>query len=374
MNQSGGSREPFVDREAVVAAVRVLADPDQVVEVRALDAVVGSGRPLTFSGYFNDPCKLAEAISSIRSASGIYTTMNAIEPTLIARCFNKIKVAGKNATTSDHCVVRRRWLLVDGDPERVTGIASSDAEHQASLAFVGRIRDWLTEQGWPDPVLADSGNGGHALYCIDLPPDDGGLIERCLRALGRRWDTDEVQVDKTVFNPARIVRLYGCLNGKGDPDAAELGRPQRRAKLLNVPDHIKVVPLEKLEALAAMYDQQGLTEASEPATSSGEFDIDSWIREHGLATDGPLPWSDGGRCWELATCLWNPDHVGSAYIVELANGKIGAGCHHNSCSDKDWHALRDVVEPGWREQKKAKKRESKRSAGGGIIKRLADRI
>ena len=28
---------------------------------------------------------------------------------------------------------------------------------------------------------------------------------------------------------------------------------------------------------------------------------------------------------------------------------MSAGCHHDGCADKDWHSLRDLVEPGWRD-------------------------
>jgi P4 family phage/plasmid primase-like protien len=33
--------------------------------------------------------------------------------------------------------------------------------------------------------------------------------------------------------------------------------------------------------------------------------------------------------------------------VRLASGAIAAGCHHNGCQGNDWHALRDLYEPGW---------------------------
>src|SRR4029453_10678280 len=235
---------------------------------------------------------------------------------------------------------------------RAAGIAASDSEHRAALALAEQARDWLTEQGFPLPAFCDSGNGGHLLYRVEIPGDDAGLVEQCLKVMARRWDTDAVHVDVTVFNPARIVRLYGCLNGKGDPEAAVIGRPHRRARLLHVPDGIDVASRERLVALAAMYDQ-----AKPSATDDFEaarvcaFDIEEWIREHELKVTGPEPWKDGGRCWEFESCPWNSDHIRSAYIVELQGGNIGAGCHHNSCADKDWHALRDVVEPGWWEQK-----------------------
>jgi hypothetical protein len=53
-------------------------------------------------------------------------------------------------------------------------------------------------------------------------------------------------------------------------------------------------------------------------------------------------------------CPWNSDHTHrSAYIVQLANGAIEAGCHHNGCHGKGWHDLRDLVQPGWRERRRA---------------------
>src|SRR5262245_61488528 len=57
----------------------------------------------------------------------------------------------------------------------------------------------------------------------------------------------------------------------------------------------------------------------------------------------------GGSRWVLNPCPWNSDHTSrAAFIVQFPNGAIAAGCHHNGCAGKDWHALRDVYEPGWR--------------------------
>lgn len=82
----------------------------------------------------------------------------------------------------------------------------------------------------------------------------------------------------------------------------------------------------------------------------GSFDLEAWIAEHGLDVIGPKPWGDSRR-WLFHICPWNDDHQnGSAYLLQFASGAIVAGCHHNGCSGKDWHALRDMVEPGWRNQ------------------------
>ncbi len=98
-----------------------------VTELRALN-VGGQG---TVSGYFDDHEKLAHAAAVYSGkASGIYFTLNPVNPDLLARAVNCCKKYAKN-TTKDADIVRRRWLLVDLDPKRPAGISSTDAEHQA---------------------------------------------------------------------------------------------------------------------------------------------------------------------------------------------------------------------------------------------------
>ena len=50
----------------------------------------------------------------------------------------------------------------------------------------------------------------------DLPADDGGIVERILKALASRFDTDAVTIDTAVFNPSRITKVYGTVAKKGD--------------------------------------------------------------------------------------------------------------------------------------------------------------
>ncbi len=167
------------------------------------------------------------------------------------------------------------------------------------------------------------------------------------------------KVDTTTHNPARILKLYGTIAAKGDstPD-----RPHRLAKLLSVPETAEVVPRDKLEALAAL--APAVKPAAQPNTPvrapEGQFDLDRWIAEHKLDVTGPEPWQ-GGRRWVFRVCPWDAAHTNrSAYIVQHASGAISAGCHHNGCADRDWHALRDVVEPGWRDR-----RSTRRTSGAG---------
>ncbi len=213
---------------------RLLIAPDQVVELRALDVKRG-GRPHTEAGFFDadhlvDMAKAALLVS--RFAKGVYFTLNPLRPDLLARRCNRIDWAAEGELAKDKDVLGRRWLLLDADPVRDPLVSATDAEKAEAHDVVMAVREFLRGRSWPDPILADSGNGGHLYYRIDLPTDDGGLVERLLKALAGRFDTDRVKIDQKVYNPARICKLPGTWARKGDHTAS---RPHRRARLLEVP-------------------------------------------------------------------------------------------------------------------------------------------
>jgi len=321
--------------------------------LRALDAATpGWPRPHTVAGYFDDWAKLATAAVKLQ-ARGIYVTLNPVQPALLARAHNRVRDLGAgDAATGDADIVARRWLPVDCDPARPAGISASAAEHELALARARAIRDHLREQGWPEPVLADSGNGGHLLYRIDLPAADAGLVARVLRSLAFLCEDEGVLLDQTVANPARIWKLYGTVARKGD-DTPE--RPHRLARLLEAPETFVPVSRALLEALAAVPPAEPPSAATTfgrtGSAGKGEFDLAAWISDHGLAVEGPRKWgAQGAERWIFPVCPWNPAHRRSAYIVRFASGALAAGCHHNSCRGHDWHALRDLVEPGWQER------------------------
>jgi hypothetical protein len=188
-----------------------------VTELRALNVVERTYRsPHVVSGYFDDIERLAAAACEIEQASGIYVIPNPVRPALLARASNRTRPITRDPLTGDTDVAHRHWLLIDLDPQRPAGISATDDEHSAALQCAREIRTALREHGWPEPVLADSGNGAHLLYRIDLPTNDGGLVKRVLAALAFRFDDASVKVDLTTHNPARIWKLYGTPARKGD--------------------------------------------------------------------------------------------------------------------------------------------------------------
>ncbi len=319
-------------------AAGVLA-PDGVVEVRAL------ADGATHSGYFDDHealARAAEALDADPGVAGIYVTLNTVNPALLARRANRIKMrlSRKDATTADTDILRRRWLPVDIDPVRPSGVSSTDTEHAAALDAAGRIAAYLAEQGFGEPLRADSGNGAHLLYRVDLPNDDAAteLIKGILVTLDALFSNETITVDTANYNAARIWKLYGTLSRKGDSTQE---RPHRRAKILSVPPEIGVVPLERLQHLAELLPR----DEPAPRRKAG-IDLASWLAEHGLAVRSTRPWQ-GGTLYVLAECPFSSAHKDGAFAIQFANGAIFAGCHHASCGGgaQRWPELRAMYEP-----------------------------
>src|SRR5687768_8406748 len=77
-----------------------------------------------------------------------------------------------------------------------------------------------------------------------------------------------------------------------------------------------------------------------------EFDLDGWIRDHGVPVKWSGAWNRDGYRYILEECPWNGHADNSAYIVQGAGGWIAAGCQHNSCQGLGWRELREHYEPG----------------------------
>lgn len=235
------------DESEIRRALAILA-PAGVFEIRAPKTRQNSRYEATTAGYFDNPDDAVKAVAKLSGhAPGIYVTINPVDPALLARAANRLDPRAKH-TTNDAEITARRWLLLDFDPVRPAGISSNDAEHTAALERALVVCGWLNSQGWPAPVYADSGNGAHLLYKIDLANDADSktLIEAVLKTLASRFDDERVKIDTGVFNASRISKIYGTQACKGDPLP---DRPHRMAHILESPETPSPVDLEHLHAL-----------------------------------------------------------------------------------------------------------------------------
>ena len=331
-----------VDKQTIETALKLWFRKDNVFEVRVLDAVSSDWmRPHMESGYFDYDhiADAADAIGRLRSYRGAYATVNPVNPDLLARACNRLRGITREATTADADVIVRRWLLIDCDPKRVSGVSSSDSEHEAALSMACKIRDGLAASGWPDPIMQDSGNGAQLMYRISLPVADGGLVQRCIAGIATASD-DKVTVDLSVFNPARIWRIPGTMNCKGDDIPS---RPHRMARILSFPEKTGVVTPEQMEEAASWKNTPVATETTGEVS---EFDLDAWIAKFCPELGQPQIWKDG-RKWVFPVCPFNDAHRNrSVVLIQQENGAVAFRCHHNSCTGNDWHKLRKLREPG----------------------------
>ena len=347
---------PLCEPGEIARALAVLIAPGAAFEIRILDAR-RRGRnwqPKVTFGYFDDPAQVAPALSALQlaAAKGVYITLNPIDSTLLARSYNRFTEAKTGTTTPDKYILSRRWLLVDFDPARPPDVSASVEEKDAAHQRCRAVYEALHAAGWPPPVVADSGNGYHQLYRLDLPRDDD-RVRRCLQALDLRFSDAAVDIDTTVYNPSRILKLYGTKAMKGD-DCPDLGRPHRMSRLLHIPGQLDPVPTTLLDALAgeAIPEEQAEQAPARRPIARGragwdQARMEDFIHRH-LSHCDPYPVApyDGGFKWVLRTCPFDPDHNDrSAVIVIRPNGALGFRCQHNGCQGKNWKALRARFEP-----------------------------
>jgi hypothetical protein len=334
------------DRTVIRDAVAGLAAPGTIVEVRALTD------RYTHSGYFADHDALAKSVEVLDTDSsvlGLYVTLNEINPALLSRRANRIKMrlGKKDATTGDADIIRRRWLPVDIDPVRPSGVSSTDEEHALAIAKAEEIASYLSALGYPEPVKGDSGNGAHLLYRIDLKNDDAAtaLVKSCLAALDVLFSDTLVSVDTANFNAARIWKLYGTVSRKGDntPD-----RPHRRSRILSSPEETIVVTEELLNDLAARLpdEHQAQKQVTKGKLGGNDFDLRTWLSDHGPGVRSEKPYH-GGTLFVLEECPFSSAHKDGAFAIQFSNGAVFAGCKHTSCGGgtQRWQELRDRFEP-----------------------------
>ena len=337
----------MTDANEITHALRLWFQAGDVFEVRVLDAVSADYRREHIeSGYFDYEhiSAVPEALKRLLSFRGVYVTVNPVNPDLLARAVNRLRPAGRNPTTADTDIVRRRWLLIDCDPRRASGVSSSNAEHESALAKAREIRDGLSSLGWPDPIMTDSGNGAQLMYRIDLPADDGELVRRVIGEIAKA-SSEQVAIDTSVHNPARIWRLPGTMNCKGDSIPE---RPHRMARILEEPQDIVSVSREQMQDIVSHQSEDTQTDVPDDdwKHTMPAFDLDSWIAQYCPELGSPQPWK-GGRKWIFPVCPFNEAHTNkSAVLIQEPSGAVAFKCHHNGCSGNDWRALRELREPG----------------------------
>jgi hypothetical protein len=303
-----------------------------LVEIRHLD----NGRVQT--GLFDSLGAIRTGTHKALGRGNLYCSLNAPKP---RKATNQLLSAGPGACLANSDIEWVNRLPIDCDPVRPAKTASTDAELKAAFDVRNRLVDWLCAQGWAVPAFALSGNGYHAVFRVRLPnsPEISALLNRLYSGLQRLFQTDDVGFDTTVRNSARILRLYGTRNRKGQPTAE---RPHRLSNCW-VPDPFERVTLGQIARLADEIApiQPPVTRSSSPrryAGSGGNYetlDVVSWFRAHGHYRKYIRDYQ--GAPMHSILCPWHGEHstgTQGTIILESPSGWPGFKCQHSHCQGR----------------------------------------
>lgn len=230
--------------------LKVLVPENAVVELRTTPAEISyerGDRPLWgFFAYDQLPEMAVYAVKLADSCQCVEFTLNPVRHDCLSRRAGRIGNGAGAAVDQD--VLKRRWLLIDIDPVRKRTISSTNEEKSAAWDTVQQVKSHLEIQKWPTPIVADSGNGYHLLYRIELPSEDGDLVRNVLRALATRFNNDKAKVDTSVCKPSQLCKLYGTKARKGSDTSK---RPHRWTRVIEIPTEREVVAKSLLEQLAS---------------------------------------------------------------------------------------------------------------------------
>jgi hypothetical protein len=292
------------------------------------------------SGLFDDAEALVKAVLKADREycpEGVYITLNQPRYKDEQPPSNTLREWACSAT-SDSDIERYTCLPVDIDTTRPSGTSSTSEELAFAEDMMVDVRSALCEDlGWPEPIVVMSGNGYHLLFGLDMSCDTKAtdLVRRSLAALDSMFSTSVCSVDAGNYNPSRIIKLPGTVARKG---SNTVERPHRVSRILSMPEELQVVSISQLTYLINLAPTH-----VEPATSSlssMEVEVEAFVREHipHVEVRKAKPFGKG-ILYELSVCPFNPEHIGTARLIQFPDGRMSFGCFHTSCKDKHWPQL-----------------------------------
>ncbi len=370
-----------LDTNNITKAIQLLHSDDELFEIRLINGGYNA------SGYFTNADTAIKALQDFRPewnartkaarAVNIFITLNPINMSCYSRKQHDCFIENVQPTTKDNEITALHWLLIDLDPKRMSGVSSSEEELKLAKAKARTIHDFLSDRGFKEPIRAMSGNGIHLVYRFDVPntAENVAVFENALKVLSEKFSDEEVEVDTTVFNPARICKLWGTIAQKG---ATTPERPHRKAYIEpSVPSSIDINDFTLLQALTTEFEEN---KPSAPVQNTmqtekkGKFDLQKFISDHNIPVKSIENTPNGTVKYILEHCLFDESHKGKdAAIFKKPDGSLGYKCFHNSCSNKHWKDVRLLFEPDAYDKKADNntKREKKLSVydidGTGIL-------
>lgn len=332
----------FIDIEQVYRWWSVFHEDGEVCEVRCIDA--NKVAP-TMSGYYKsidnlvrDVCKI-----SLDERYQIYFVLNRIKDECYDRKQCEQMMSKVSNTTTDKDIEGIKWIFLDFDANHSAGIGSTDAQVELAKNKAHEVCKFLRENGFSKPVVGMSGNGFHAYIRCNLANNEESeqLIKRFTSALGMLFSDENIKIDPSVKNAARLGKIFGSMARKGRNSK---DRPWRYSRLVQIPDEI--IPNDKayIQKIANMFPEERPTPSSENNFGRGQFDIVDFLNKHSL--EYRTVNTGLGTRYILKECPFNSSHKDpDSMVFQHTNGALEFKCFHSSCDHYHWKEFRLHFEP-----------------------------
>jgi len=301
--------------------------------------------------FFNDTEELArEVVKRDRDSNikAIFVQLDEVDAAAVK------SIAEGDGVSRSH-INKYIWLALDVDtirPNKAKSNATHD-EMRKSWEVAVAIHNYLRSQCWPAAIVANSGNGWHLLFRVDLLFDktlgrgdpNYLMLGRCLKALAAKFNNAHAEVDTTLAEPEQLIKLWGTTVRKAPEFTDE--RPWRRSLLKKVPETIEVVSRELLVKLAADAPAQTNTVVKiggYPKTVE-DFDHEDYMEFNNLEQEGNEFKRNGVYYIPLSECVMaERKHRGTDEVSCLTytnDGGFGYSCMNEAeCSE---YTIKDVI-------------------------------
>lgn len=280
---------------------------------------------------------------------------NPLNPDLSKISYNTLDKALSGNSTSDTDITERRWLLIDFDPNRAAADSSSSLKEKMKARNVTlKCIEYLEMAGFPEPVIADSGNGYHLLFAVDQSNDDASRDKhkKILAILGKIFSNGQVTVDPTTYNAARLFKLYGTFARKGGWEIARRDpmdtRPWRYSSIISAPDALEHLSDEKMDEFIAKceevrseehtekkevpYDLSRKNDTKSKSSVNPEDFFSTALANVGydFSTMRSVAVTHAEKGWR-GECPFCNGASQPFYLYVMSDGAMGASCHEATC-------------------------------------------
>lgn len=295
------------------------------------------------SGLFDDADSLLTAARERHRTGNLFISLNRPSP----RVADNRMVSTSLGNDDIQWVTR---LFFDFDPVRPKGCSSTEDELCHAQHSATELSKMLRAMGWPDPLVAMSGNGYHLLYRCHLPNTEevGEQLAAIYSGLWQDCTTHQVDFDRTVRNPGRICTLYGAEKRKG---VSTSDRPHRRSRIITWPREWKQVRRQHFDSLVNFYAAK-----QKPATLGHKVSRPIGRRVDGAgdySTLDVVAWFTANGLYErhitdiihAVKCPWEDEHTeihrNDTVIYANDDGTWpGFHCKHSHCEGR---TIQDVI-------------------------------